>query len=177
MRTKILLAGLGLVALAAVLLPSGDAQAQSVLPPSTIGCTAQLSACHGGTGVCNGLVPDAGSDAGVLAGRVRAYHVYMCPPVGASITATGSVRNFHCHASTGKCAEVAANRQSITTALSVAQGAALGVGTGAPECWEAGPFTVPYYDNSADSINWIPVGVTVTAPDGGALTTYICPAQ
>jgi hypothetical protein len=154
-----------------------EAEAQDARPPTTLSCTSSSVACSGSTGVCTGAVPDAGTAEGVAIGLTRAYVVYSCPPVGQTITATGSYNDYHCHAATGKCPIVQANTQTITTATTNTTGVSGGQGTGTGGCLELAPFTVPYYDNSSDRMVWVPNGITVSPTDGGSLTTYVCPAQ
>lgn len=134
-------------------------------PPTTIACTSTDQSCDGvATSTCAGLVPDAGSATGIPTANVRSYFVRVCPPVEQTLAGAGSALDYHCRAANGRCAEVRDNRQAINAPNGPA-------GT----CWESGTFTVPYLDNTSDTMTWVLSGVTVTPGDAGTATVTICP--
>ncbi len=175
-QTKFFIVAAPLAIALGVLFAFIESSAHAQVPPSTIACTASTVTPTAG-GVATGVVPDAGTAEGISAENVRSYVVYACPPVGQTITAAGQFDNYHCHAATGKCGIVQSNKQSITTATATPGTVSAGQGTGAPACWESGPFTVPYFDSTSDRIVWVPNGITVATTDGGVLTTYVCPSK
>ncbi len=111
------------------------------------------------------------------------------PPGGGPSTSLehGASRGFPCGASNtaflgvqaraGRCPEVVSNRYTVAVAPTPASGAVSGgIGTNRGGAMEMGPYSVPYFDNTGDTINWIPTDIIVSPTDGGSLTTYICPA-
>jgi hypothetical protein len=137
--------------------------------PTTISCTTTNQTCSAtATSTCAGNIPDAGSATGITLANVQSYYVRVCPPVGQDLQGAGTAQDFHCSATTGRCAEVRSNRQSINAPATATEGAT---------CWESSTFTIPYVDNTSDTMTWILSGVTVAPGDAGTATVSICPQQ
>lgn len=175
------LCGLAL-ALAAMVMFAPSAEAQSLEQvPSTEPCVSFVTDCNA-SGVCTGPIPDGGSKAGIPANRLRAYYLRACPPRYQTITATGSIRNYHCWPD-GKCPELKGNKQTITEATVNPWEDALFPDGGQDRryghqgCWESQPFEVPYAERAQGSSVFVPDGITLAVPDGGDLTLSVCPAR
>ncbi|HET9554357.1 MAG TPA: hypothetical protein VFP50_15450 [Anaeromyxobacteraceae bacterium] len=146
------------LALAALAMAGGPG---SYATGTTVACTTTNQACASGS--CSGAVPDAGNATGISLASVQSYFVRVCPPTGQTLQGAGTAKDFHCSATTGKCAEVVANAQSITAP--------------AATCWESPTFVVPYTDITSDTMTWVLSGVTVSPDDAGTATISICPQK
>ena len=160
MRRPALLVALPALALAAYAAAGGPG---SYATGTTVTCTTTNQSCASGS--CSGNVPDAGSATGIPTQFVQSYYIRACPPTGQTLQGAGSVLDIHCSATTGKCAEVVSNRQSVTAPSSGAT------------CWESPTFIVPYQDTTSDTMTWVLSGVTVSPDDAGTATVSICPQK